>query len=61
MTRSLGTGLALIALLGAVTSAAAQVFAYLSLWHRAVSFRSAVLQLLGLLFLVGYIFLAKRY
>jgi hypothetical protein len=37
------------------------LFAYLSLWHSAVFFHSIVLQLLGLSFLAGYIFLGKRY
>ena len=37
------------------------MFGYLSPWHSAVFFHSTVLQLLGLLFLAGYIFLGKRY
>lgn len=33
----------------------------MSLWHSAVFFHSTVLQVLGLLFLAGYMFLGKRY
>lgn len=39
----------------------ATMFGYLSLCHSAVFFHSTILQLIGLAFLAGFLFLGKRY